>query len=394
MKITLYRYLLKEQAVPLIVCFMGLTAILITARLMQLTRYLFTSSLTLFDLGQVMAFATPKLIVFALPMATLIGVLLAFLRLNSDNELIIMRSAGLGFKQFLPAVLSIVLITTVISLVNTIYIMPSADLAFKLKLKSLKRAGLPVLLKEGSFIDAIPNLIFFFRSVNTSELSIEGVFIQDRRRPDVRLAIVAERAQIQYDRNFNHIVFNISNGVITRIPDNYKDAQAVGFKAYDLTLSLDELFPEAANASKNKKEMSLADLYEYMSSRKGKLGRMSALELNYRLALPMSCFFLGLIGAPLGALFRQQGRMTGLTLGLLIYLGYYVLFSAGKGLGENEILSPTLAMWAPNLVTLATAVYLWTKMERETPFGPASVWRSLQYRLLSVLNTCRKEPNP
>lgn len=381
MKITLYRYVVKEQVVPLSVCFLGLTLILVTARLLQLTQFLFTSSLTLMDLVEVMAFAMPKLILFALPMATLIGVLLAFLRLNSDNELIVFRASGLSFKQFLPAILSVVMVTTLLSFYNTIYVMPLANKAFEYKLKSLRRASLPVFLKDGTFIDAIPNLVFFFQNVNPSELSIEGVFVQDQRQPDVRLVIVAQSARIVYDRNLSHLVFKISNGVITRIPDNFSDAQAVAFKTYDLALSLDALFPIAAIDSKNKKTMSLRGLYDMVVKAGGKNGIGYALEFNQRVALPLSCLLLGLVGAPLGAMFRQRSRMTGITLGLLVYLGYYVLLSAGKGLGENGLLPASLAMWIPNLFTLAIAVYLWTKIQRETSFGLASLFKSRSAKL-------------
>jgi len=100
MKKTIYKYLIREQIVPLSVCFFGLSLILIMGRLLQLTRYLFTSSLTVGDLVSVIAFAMPGLVLYALPMAALVGVLLAFVRLNSDNELVALRAAGVVSTSF------------------------------------------------------------------------------------------------------------------------------------------------------------------------------------------------------------------------------------------------------------------------------------------------------
>ena len=90
--------------------------------------------------------------------------------------------------------------------------------------------SLPTFLKDGTFIDIVPNLVFYFREVNPSDLSIQGVFVQDQRQQDVRMVIVAERAQILTPRNINQIIFKISNGIITRVPDNLKDAQAGVFQ--------------------------------------------------------------------------------------------------------------------------------------------------------------------
>ncbi|NTW35221.1 MAG: LptF/LptG family permease, partial [Syntrophobacteraceae bacterium] len=55
------------------------------------------------------------------------------------------------------------------------------------------------------------------------------------------------------------------------------------------------------------------------------------------------------------------------TLGVGVFLAYYVLLSAGKGLGENDIIPAWLAMWTPNILTTALALYLWSLMHADTP---------------------------
>jgi len=384
MRIILYRYLVKEQLVPLSVCFLGLTFVLVTGRLLQLARYLFTSSLTVLDLMELMTFAMPRLILYALPMATLVGVLLAFVRLNSDNELISLRSAGISFAQVFPSVVSVLLLATLFSFYNTIYLLPSANASFEEKLKAMSGNCLSILLKEGAFITNVPKLVFFFQKVNGPDLSMEGVYIQDQRQPGVHLTIVAERAHLLLQQGINHPVFRMRDGVITRVAEDYKDAQSISFKSYDLALSLDEMLGTTARGGKGRKEMSLAELRHVMRG----VGRSSdvhySLEFHQRLALPMSCFILGLVGAPLGALFRQRSRMTGITFGLGIFLAYYIALSAGKGLGENRILPPVLASWGPNLMAVGLSLYFWVKIQRETPFILVSVWKLVEPYLLSA----------
>lgn len=393
MKKTLYLYLVEEQLIPCFVGFLGLTVILLTGRLLQLTRYLFTSSLTVSDLIELMAYALPKLMLFALPMATLMGVLLAFVRLSSDNELIALRAAGVPSTQFLPAVISVVLLATTLSYCNTIYLIPSSSQAFEHKLKSIGKVSLPAFLKEGTFIDIVPNLVFFFKSVDAADLSIEGVFAQDQRQQDVRLVIVAQRAQILVPKALNQLIFKMSDGIITRVPDSLKDAQAITFKSYDLTLSLDELFSGAGKGGKGKRLMTLSELREaaYDNPQGPQKAILPyALEFHQRLALPLACFFLGLIGPPLGALFRQRSRMTGITLGLIIYLTYYVVLSAGKGLGEGGLIPPSMAIWTPNAACCLLALYLWVKMHRETPMG----WMVALMRLRGALAVRKGSGSP
>ena len=376
MKKTLYKYLIREEITPLSVCFFGLSLILITGRLLQLTRYLFTSSVTFADLLEIIAFAMPNLVLYALPMATLVGVLLAFVRLNSDNELVALRAAGVGFHQFLPAILSLLVVTTLFSFFNALYLMPSANRAFEIKLKSLGRSILPLLLKEGTFITAIPKVVLFFGAVDAADLKIEGIFVQDSRQPEIRAVIVADHAKIAFPSDGSQLIFKIYNGIITRVSDDQKTSQAIAFKNYDLALPMNELFGESSEFRKGRKEMTLSELVEIIHEGGPRYDLSLSLELHRRLALPFSCLLLGLVGAPLGAMFRQSGRMAGLTVGLIVFLAYYIALSAGKGLGENGLVSPFLAVWLPNLLTAIVAAFLWVKIQREIPTGIGDIRRS------------------
>jgi len=85
MKKTLYAYILREQCPPVVLCLAGVCFVLVTGQLLQLLRVLFASSCSLKDITQIVLFAMPRLILFATPMAALLGVMLAFVRLNSDN---------------------------------------------------------------------------------------------------------------------------------------------------------------------------------------------------------------------------------------------------------------------------------------------------------------------
>ena len=99
-----------------------------------------------------------------------------------------------------------------------------------MKLRVLGRSSIPSLLKEGTFISTIPKLVLFFRSVDHTDLSIKGVFLQDQRQPKEKVTIAAESAQIEIPPDSGNITFRLVNGQITRIADNLKDAQSISFK--------------------------------------------------------------------------------------------------------------------------------------------------------------------
>ena len=108
------------------------------------------------------------------------------------------------------------------------------------------------------------------------------------------------------------------------------------------------------------------------------------MEYQLRFALPLACLALGLLAAPLGSCFQHGHRMGGVILGLGLFLSYYVLLTGARGLGENGFLPPKLATWIPNLLTLCLGLYLWVKVQRETPLRLFLLLRSWQFRLTQL----------
>lgn len=379
MKPTLYTYLVKEQLAPLLTCLLGLSLVLVTGQLIQLIRYLFSTSVSSFGLLEIILLALPQLVLYALPMAAIMGVLLGFIRLSGDNEIIALKAAGVSFRQFLPAVLSVLLLTTVFSLVNSIYAVPRANKALQNKLISLGRSNLSVLLRQGVFIDLIPNVVFFFKEVNPSALSVQGIFVQDQRKREINAAIVAEGARISYQPEPAQIVFNMHNGSITRVGKDLDDSQNILFKTYEFSLPLDEIVSKAATGSRARREMmTVSELQSVIRERGLESSYSYALELHKRFALPVGCLFLGLLGAPLGTFFRRAGRMTGVAMALSLFVAYYVLLSAGSGLGKNGIIPCFVAVWTPNLVMLAAGLLLWNKAHQDSPFKTAVLYDRLR----------------
>jgi lipopolysaccharide export system permease protein len=377
MLLILYRYIVKEQLIPFGVCLLGVTVILITGRLMQLAQYLFTSSMTAFDFIVLIALAMPKLILFALPMASLIGVLLAFIRMSTDNEIIAMRSAGIGFLQFVSPVVTVLLLGTALALYVSISLTPAANRSFRVRLARLGQAGASILMKEGAFIDTVPKMIFFFQKADSVNLRLEGVFIRDDRQADTSTTIVADSGSLLCQEDANRIVLDLHNGVITRVGRDLKASDLIGFKAYDLKIDFNELMGNASAVQKGKSEMNLGELLQSAGVRGAERPFRYLLEYHQRFALPLGCMCLGLMGAPLGALFRRGSRMAGVTSGLAVFLFYYVLLSAGKSMGENGAIPPWVATWAPDFIAFSFAVYLWVKTHRETPSAFLGLLQSL-----------------
>jgi len=212
--------------------------------------------------------------------------------------------------------------------------------------------------------------------VDRTDYTIKGIFIQDQRQPNEKVTIAAEGAKIE--NNPHAILFRLTDGMITRAAKDLKEAQAVLFKNYDFVVPLDEVVGRERAAYIGRSESTLGEIYSRVKTAPNTETYIAwSFEMHQRIAYPAACLILGLLGPPLGSIFRQKGRMTGITIGVAIFLIYYVLLSAARSLGDSGMISPFFGVWTPNLLCFALAVYLWIKMHRETPFMVAFLRRPL-----------------
>lgn len=101
-------------------------------------------------------------------------------------------------------------------------------------------------------------------------------------------------------------------------------------------------------------------------------------EINKKLAIAFACFVFALIGVPLALRFPRGGA--GLVIGasVLVFAIYYVGLIGGEDLGDRLIVTPFLAMWAPNLLFGAVGLAgLWA-MRRASPTARGGDWSDLR----------------
>src|SRR5581483_5926609 len=82
------------------------------------------------------------------------------------------------------------------------------------------------------------------------------------------------------------------------------------------------------------------------------------IELHRRLALPLACIVLALVGIPLGASTRKGGKSAGYVNA--VYLAFFTLI----GLARQRTLPVEVAVWLPNAVFFTAGVAFLARLER------------------------------
>jgi lipopolysaccharide export system permease protein len=371
----LYRYLLLEILPPFGVGLLAFTSIVFLGRMMKITQMIVVKGVGLMEVLKSCLYILPYLLVFTLPMAATVGVLLALTRLSEDQEIIALKTSGLSYAQLLPPILGFSLGAALLTLVLTVYGSPWGQQATRDLLKEVVQRRADMGIQEQVFNTDFPGLMLFVNRVASSKGDLEGIFIYDQRDAENPQTVYARRGNLSFDQTQETMMLQLSDGELIRWGKDPSRWHTAEFKTYQLPL---QLFSFALKGSKSESEMSLAELRATLAQnpRGSERHNRALVELNQRFSMPLGALLLCLMAMPLGLSPRHHGRTWSLILGLVIFLVYYVVFTASWRLAINARVSPALAPWMANILFVWVALYLWFRTVRERPllpFGAAQV---------------------
>jgi len=80
--------------------------------------------------------------------------------------------------------------------------------------------------------------------------------------------------------------------------------------------------------------------------------------IHKKFSIPFACVIFVLIGSPIAIRLGRSGMNMAIGLSIFVFLVYYVCLIGGEKLADRQILSPIVAMWAPNIIFGAAAAFL------------------------------------
>lgn len=368
----IYRYLLLEILPPFGVGLLAFTSIVFLGRLMRLTQMIVVKGVGLVEVLKACAYLLPYLLVFTLPMAATVGILLAMMRLSVDHEIVALKTAGLSYAQLLPPILGFSLLTALLTLGLTVYGSPWGQQATRELLRDVVKRRADLGIKEQVFNTDFHGMTLFVNRVASQSGELEGIFVYDFRDEDNPHAVYADKGQLTFDPAQEVMMLHLVAGRVIRWGKDPSRWQTVEFKTYQLPLTLFSFGPKGA---KGDAEMSLGELRAVLAQQPYRSERYNraVVELNQRFALPVGALLLCLMAMPLGLSPRHHGRTWGLILGLVVFLVYYIVFTASWRLAINARVNPSLAPWMSNFLCLWVSLYLWYRTVRELPLLPGAI---------------------
>jgi lipopolysaccharide export system permease protein len=364
----LYSYIATEMLAPFFASFIILYSVFFLIRLLPLLDLVLELRIGFSDFIRMFAYIFPHLLLYVIPMASMTGVIVGFTRLTNDREILVLKACGTSLKQILPPVVVLALSISMLTGFFSVSLIPAGEVAMKNLLFQLAKEKIDKGLQEKKFTEALGDLVVYVDKIDEQK-QWSGVYVSDMRDREQPIIIMAQAGHLtaEVDRMMVTIVLN--DGTMHHNDDF--DNQIIRFKRYQMQIPLrpptridgDDLTVIGKGSMNQQQLLEAADKY----GRDTRQGIVYLSEYYHRLALPVGCFILSLLGFPLGLQAGPGKRAIGIPLGLTFFVFYYVLSTVGRVMSEGMTVPVLLGMWMPNAIFLAATVWVFRRVELEKP---------------------------
>jgi lipopolysaccharide export system permease protein len=345
---------------PFVINTVFFTFIFLMTKILDITNLIVNYKISLSSVLFILIYSIPRFLSFVIPMSVMMAVLLTFLRLSNDKELVALKASGVSIYSLMPPVLLFSVLGVVLSCIITVYGMPWGKVAVKTLTFRVAASHVEAGLKERTFNDSFRDIMLYINKIDLKNKILNDVFIEDKRSHDIVSTVMAPKGRLISEPDTLEVHLKLYHGAINQVNLGNRSAHSINFDTYDVYLDLKKTFAVSSNGPEDKDEMSFGGLKEYLKtfSQKNEQYYSALIELHKKFSIPVACLALGILAVPLGIQSDSSKRSSGLGMGMIFFLIYYLMLSAGSVFGEAGFYPPALGMWMPNIVMGGLGLFL------------------------------------
>ena len=341
------RYLFREVAQSWLAVTSVLLFILLTNQFAQVLGDVAKDRVPRDAVFQVLGLTAIQYLTLLVPIGLFLAIMLALGRLYSDSEMPAMLACRVGPGGIYRPLMWIILPLSLAVLWLAADVGPRALAAIeRIGVEARRQADLAS-LEAGTFVSANGDDSVVYAENVLGSGQVENVFLQRRAADGEIEVVVAERGEQRDSADRNTRYFVLFNGKRYLGVPGTTEFAVIEFGEHGIPYRLPDVEEQAPEPA----AMSTTELI-------GSAAPEEAAELQWRVSIPLATFILGLLAFPLSRSQPRQGRYGRIAIGLLVFIIYFNLLSAGRAWIENGTVTPEVGIWWVHGVMLLLALFL------------------------------------
>ena len=344
----LTRYIIKELCGPLFFGVVAFSLIIFgTSIMFHILRAALNYNIPFSNVIFILLLQYPQSLTVAIPMGMLLSSLLTFSRLNSDLEIITLRSSGISLLELVKPVLMIGLMASMTGILISEYIIPRSTTLSQTLIAIHQNQGKPTIKKNINLTEyeaGLPKRIINIEKIN--EGLLENITVAEFTKGELTRIVKAKKGS--YIQNTG---WEFKNGILHQIfPDNIERLTTMRFDKERVNLQISPF--DFSKRDRQIVEMSAKELKKHIQDKKnkGESVTQDLMDYHMKFAISFTSLIFAILGLPIGLKPQRTTSSVGIGITLATILIYYLLLSLGMSLGQAGYINPIAATWLPNII--------------------------------------------
>jgi lipopolysaccharide export system permease protein len=338
------RYIFREIAQSWMAVTMVLLAILLTNQFARVLGDVAKDKLPKDAIFQIIGLTGLQYLTILVPIGLFLSIMMALGRLYRDSEMPAMMACRVGPVDIYRPLSWLLIPLTVAVGWLTMEVAPMALTEIeRIGVEARRQADLAS-IEPGRFTsDSRAGTVVYAENV-VGAGTIENVFLQRQTDSGVEVVIAERGEQVESDDPDTRF-FVLHNGRRYEGIPGTANFRVMEFAEHGIPYRL----PEIEEPDLEPRAMRTADLLT-------STGSAEQAELHWRIGIPLATLILAVLAVPLSRSQPRQGRYGRLAIGLLVFIIYFNLLSAGKAWLEQGVVPVWLGLWWAHAVMLSMAL--------------------------------------
>lgn len=349
-------YICKELFSYFVVSFLFLFVVFFANQILLIGESLLSKRAPFKDVAMVMIYSLPMLISQSIPFATLIGFLMCLGRMMSDNEILIMRASGFGYRYIFLPVLTLGIIISLFTFFTNDYLTPLSKIKYN-KLMTKIAQSTPTIVLEPNSVKSIGRSMVVIGDVEGSNVS-DVIFFNSEENGTESIIIAGESKLTDSKQDGVLLQLDMSDALMLSVKTsnrrNYDvlNSENILMNIFDTTFT--------GGTIRSPSELTSSDLRKEINRMKESSGdskRLNTWKMEYykKFAIPFIVICFSVLAFAVAFLFGKNNGLTmGLLIGVIISVFYWAIQISGQLLVVHVQMNSFWCIWLPDII-LGTA---------------------------------------
>ena len=352
-------YIARRIAIPLITTLVIAAMLLMLDQMLRLFDFVATEGGPVTVVFRLLANLMPEYFAIAIPLALLLGILLAFRGLATTSELDVMRAVGFSYWRLLrvPYLYAFGLIAINIAIVG--YLQPYAAYYYEELQFDLRSGALGASIKVGQFNKLGDHITLRVERSRDGGTDLSGIFVDVGTDDGEHYTATAQSAQFLSTDDPNLMLLRLRNGSAVQESPKFATPRVLTFALQDLPIDVPTMKQFRMRGGAEDEENTLFELLSVANNQTFSIKQRNAAFANFhfRMVELATMLIIPLLGLSLGVPPKRSTSAMGVVFAIIMIVTYHKVNEFGEGVAALGRASPYVSLWLP--FAGFTALVLW-----------------------------------